>query len=75
MSSQTINLILGLEKVLGIGSLLAYLISITLRTVEIHRTLKIDGSFYFHCDLTSSHYIKLVLDSIFALVVAYFRTR
>ena len=65
LSSQTINLILGLEKVLGMGSLLAYLISITSRTVEIHRILKNTGSFYFHCDSNSSHYLKLVLDSIF----------
>ena len=28
LSSQTINLVLGLEKVIGMGSLLAYLISI-----------------------------------------------
>ena len=64
-TSQTINLILGLEKVLGMGSLLAYLVSITLRVVEIHRVLKPTGSFYLHCDPTSSHYIKLILDSVF----------
>ena len=38
---QSVNLILGLEKVLGKGSLLAYLVSMTLRIAEIHRTLKI----------------------------------
>jgi len=64
-TSQTINLIIGLEKVLGQGSLLAYLVSMTLRVAEIHRVLKPTGSFYFHCDPTSSHYLKLVLDSIF----------
>ncbi|MBI4739007.1 restriction endonuclease [Candidatus Woesearchaeota archaeon] len=64
-TSQTINLILGLEKVIGQGSLLAYLISITLRVVEIHRVLKSTGSFYLHCDPNSSHYLKLILDSIF----------
>ena len=62
LSVQTINLIIGLDKVLGKGSLLAYLVNITLRVVEIHRVLKKTGSFYFHCDPTSSHYIKLVLD-------------
>jgi DNA methylase/Restriction endonuclease len=50
---------------LGKGSLLAYLVSITLRSVEIHRVLKPTGSFYLHCDPTSSHYLKLILDSIF----------
>lgn len=62
---QSINLILGLEKVLGKGSLLAYLISMTLRIAEIFRVLKKTGSFYFHCDPTASHYLKVVIDSIF----------
>jgi site-specific DNA-methyltransferase (adenine-specific) len=64
-TSQTINLIIGLEKVLGMGSLLAYLVSMTLRVAEIHRVLKPTGSFYFHCDPNSSHYLKLILDSVF----------
>jgi DNA modification methylase len=64
-TAQTINLILGLERVLEQGSLLAYLVSMTLRIAEIHRVLKPTGSFYFHCDPTSSHYLKLVIDSIF----------
>ncbi len=64
-TSQTIELIKGLHAVLGKGSLLAYLISMTLRVVEIHRVLKPTGSFYLHCDPTASHYLKLVLDGIF----------
>ncbi len=63
--SQLVDLIKGLRNVLGTGSLLAYLISISLRIVEIRRVLKPTGSFYLHCDPTSSHYIKLVLDAIF----------
>ena len=62
---HSINLIIGLEKVLKKGPLLAYLISITQRVAEIYRVLKPDGSFFFHCDPTSSHYLKLVIDSIF----------
>ena len=62
---QSINLISGLEKVLEKGSLLAYLVSMTLRIAEIHRVLKETGSFYLHCDPTASHYLKLVLDAIF----------
>lgn len=64
-TAQTIALIAGLSNVLGKGSLLAYLVSITLRVAEIHRVLKPTGSFYLHCDPTASHYIKLVLDAIF----------
>ena len=59
------KLILGLKEVLGEGSLLAYLISMTLRIVEIHRVLKPTGSFYLHCDPTASHYLKIVIDAIF----------
>jgi DNA modification methylase len=64
-TKQTIQLITGLEKVLGKGSLLAYLIHITLRAVEIQRILKPTGTFYLHCDPTASHYIKIILDSVF----------
>ncbi len=62
---QLVELIKGLHAVLGKGSLLAYLISMALRITEIHRILKPTGSFYLHCDPTSSHYLKLVLDAVF----------
>jgi DNA modification methylase len=62
---KTVSLISGLSEVLGEGSLLAYLVSMTLRIVEIHRVLKSSGSFYLHCDPTASHYLKLVIDTIF----------
>jgi len=55
----------GFEQVLGHGNLFAYLVHMTLRIVEIHRVLKPTGSFYLHCDPTASHYLKLVLDSVF----------
>jgi DNA modification methylase len=64
-TTQSIDLIEGLTKVLGKGSLLAYLVSMTLRIAEIHRVLKPTGSFYLHCDPTASHYLKLIIDAIF----------
>ncbi len=64
-TEQTVELIRGLEKVLGRGSLLAYLVHMTLRIVEIHRVLKPTGSFYLHCDPTASHYLKLIMDAMF----------
>lgn len=64
-TKQSIALISGLEKVLGMGSLLAYLISMTLRIGEINRVLKPTGSLYLHCDPTASHYLKLIMDAIF----------
>jgi site-specific DNA-methyltransferase (adenine-specific) len=62
---QLVELIKGLRAVLREGSLLAYLISLSLRVTEIHRVLKPTGTFFLHCDPTSSHYLKLVLDAIF----------
>lgn len=64
-TSASIDLIIGLEKVLKQGSLLSYLIHMTRRISEIYRILKPSGSFYLHCDPSASHYLKIVLDSIF----------
>jgi|SRR5680860_1158184 len=64
-TNKTVELLRGLHKVLGEGGLLAYLCHMTLRIVEIHRVLKHTGSFFLHCDPTASHYLKLILDSVF----------
>src|SRR3989442_1446671 len=62
---QIIDLIQGFQNILHKGSLLAYLVSMTLRITEIHRVLKPTGSLYLHCDPTASHYLKVLLDAIF----------
>ena len=64
-TQHIVDLMRGLHLVIKQGSLLAYLVSMTLRIVEIHRVLKPTGSFYLHCDPTASHYLKLILDAIF----------
>ena len=43
----------------------AYLTMMAPRLVELHRVLKPTGSLYLHCDPTASHYLKIILDSIF----------
>jgi len=45
--------------------MMAYLVQMAIRLVHMHRILKPTGSLYLHCDPTASHYLKLVLDSIF----------
>lgn len=65
LTPKTVALIKGLHEVLDTGALLAYLVHMTLRIVEIHRVLKPAGSFYLHCDPTASHYLKLILDAVF----------
>ena len=62
---ETIQLIEGFRNILTKGSLFAYLVSMTLRIVEIHRVLKHTGSFYLHCDPTASHYLKMLTDAVF----------
>jgi len=47
------------------GSREAYLEYLRLRVIELRRVLKDTGSFYLHCDPTMSHYLKIVLDTIF----------
>ncbi len=54
-----------LKLLLGAGKTLAYLVMMAARLVELHRVLKPTGSLYLHCDTTSSHYLKLILDSVF----------
>jgi site-specific DNA-methyltransferase (adenine-specific) len=64
-TAPTRHLIMGLGNIIGQEGLFAYLISMTLRIAEIHRVLKPHGTFYLHCDPTSSHYLKLVADTVF----------
>ena len=43
----------------------SYLIMMSTRLLEMERILKDTGSIYLHCDPTASHYLKLVMDSVF----------
>ena len=45
--------------------MMAYLTMMAQRMVELHRVLKDTGSIYLHCDPTASHYLKLLMDSVF----------
>ena len=56
----------GLRRILGEGSNLAYLSYMANRLREMRRVLKSTGSIYLHCDPTMSHYLKLVMDAIYA---------
>ena len=52
----------GMAHGLGMKS---YLIMMAVRLLEMQRLLKPTGSIYLHCDPTASHYLKMLLDSIF----------
>ena len=54
-----------LRGFLGENDMMAYLAMMAPRLVELRRVLKPTGSIYLHCDSTASHYLKIVMDSIF----------
>ncbi len=54
-----------LVSFLGRNDMMAYLTMMANRLLEMHRVLKPTGSLYLHCDPTASHYLKIVLDSVF----------
>lgn len=45
----------------------SYLIHMSLRCMLMRDMLKPTGSFYYHCDPTMSHYVKVILDYIFGV--------
>jgi len=53
------------RTMLGSSDMLAYLAMMAPRLMEMRRVLRPTGSLYLHCDPTASHYLKLLLDSIF----------
>ena len=55
----------GFRQALGDNDMLAYLSMMAPRLVELCRVLKPAGSIYLHCDPTASHYVKMLMDSIF----------
>jgi site-specific DNA-methyltransferase (adenine-specific) len=54
-----------MRKFIGSNQMMAYLVMMTVRLAELHRVLKPTGSLYLHCDSTASHYLKIILDTIF----------
>jgi len=59
------------RQLLGTSDMLAYLVMMAPRLIEMHRVLKPTGSFYLHCDPAVSHYLKIILDALFG--AAYFQ--
>lgn len=54
-----------LRQCFGTSQMMAYLVMMAVRLVELHRALKPTGSLYLHCDPTASHYLKIILDTVF----------
>lgn len=56
----------GLRQFLNETPMMAYLVMMAIRIVEMHRILKPTGNLYLHCDPSASHYLKIILDAIFS---------
>jgi DNA modification methylase len=49
------------------NDMMAYLAMMAPRLIEMRRVLKSTGSIYLHCDPTASHFLKLLMDSVFGM--------
>lgn len=63
--SRVSQLMQAFRQGVGESDMLAYLSMMAPRLIELRRVLKPQGSIYLHCDSTASHYLKLLMDSIF----------
>ncbi len=59
------EMIAALRALVGTNEMMAYLVMMAARLVELHRVLRPTGSIYLHCDPTASHYLKIIMDAIF----------
>ena len=57
--------LLNATRLINGDSMMSYLIYMAIRIMEMRRLLRPTGSIYLHCDPTASHYLKLLMDSIF----------
>src|SRR5260370_28325587 len=62
---QISKMITSLREFIGTNEMMAYLVMMAIRLVELHRVLKPTGNLFLHCDPTASHYLKVLLDTTF----------
>lgn len=66
-NTDVAEMIQSLRRFLKESDMMAYLVMMANRLLELHRVLKSSGSLYLHCDPTASHYLKIVLDAVFGV--------
>ncbi len=59
------DMVAAFRQFIGRNDMMAYLVMMAPRLVELRRVLKPTGSIYLHCDPTASHYLKLLMDAVF----------
>jgi len=53
------------RTLMGPCDMLAYLVMMAPRLVELRRVMKDTASIYLHCDSSASHYLKMLMDAVF----------
>lgn len=60
-----VEMMIAFRKFVGVNDVMAYLTMMAIRLIELRRILKSSGSIYLHCDPTASHYLKILMDTVF----------
>jgi len=63
--SNVVEMMNAFRQFVGLNDVMAYLTMMCIRLIELRRVLKETGSIYLHCDPTASHYLKILMDTIF----------
>lgn len=63
--AHVIEMMRAFRQFTGNNDMMAYLTMMCIRLIELRRVLKSTGSIYLHCDPTASHYLKILMDTIF----------
>lgn len=63
--SPAAGILTSLNNYMQKSDLMAYLVMMAARLIEMRRVLKPSGSLYLHCDASASHYLKIILDEVF----------
>jgi site-specific DNA-methyltransferase (adenine-specific) len=62
---QLADMLSAMRRFMRESSMMAYLVMMTNRVIELHRVLKPTGNFFLHCDTTASAYLRIILDTLF----------
>ena len=63
--SPAASILTSLNNYMQKSDLMAYLVMMAARLIELRRVMKPTASLYLHCDSSASHYLKILLDAIF----------
>ena len=63
--AKVVDMMRAFRGFVGLNDMMAYLTMMCIRLIELRRVLKETGSIYLHCDPTASHYLKIMMDTVF----------